>query len=397
MDKVNFVTGFMPDKPDFDRLQNSLEGGLENVAGAVAGKGIKTGFDVTIVGSTASASAGVGFDGLGRILIKKTPIAVDLGTLTRPARGQYRWVTIVLKYKVTERGQVLDISNHPQPANYLDDAELEIIDSATDGSASSISKPAVTDYQVPLLDIRLDETSPWGNLVTDSSRKPGLIPTGELKKYTDGEVVKAKSYADGEVAKAKSYTDGEVVKAVAKLSSDIDKTAHLPVGLIWMYDGTNWVDNRTLPGWFACVSGNQSRGCPNLVDRFVMGKGVSRGGSYGGNNSHRISINEMPRHNHGGTVSSVSMSHRHTIPNLRHRHQISYTFYGPGPTNVDLHYTGLGTGAYSNIYTDYMNLDPGATGVVSQSHSHNISSEGNGQAMDMRPAYYSVIFIRKCA
>ena len=193
MNKVNFVTGFRPDKPDFDMLQDSLEDGLENVAAAVAGKGIKTGYDITITGTTASASAGIGFDGLGRILIKTDPITADLGTLPRPAAGLYRWVTLALRYKVTEEGQVLDINNQASPAQYLDDVEIEIIDTEADDIAANIIKPALTDYQVPLLDIRIDETSAWEDLVSDAIRKLALISISEMKEYIDNSVQTTKN------------------------------------------------------------------------------------------------------------------------------------------------------------------------------------------------------------
>lgn len=180
MDKINFVTGFQPDKPDFDSLQNSLESGLENVAAAVAGMGIKSGFDVSILGSEATASGGIGFDGLGRLLIKENPISVDLGGIVRPAAGKYRWVTLAARYKLTEEGQVIDINNQANPAKYLDDVEIEIVDTEADDIAENITKPSLTQYQVPLLDIRMDETSPWENLIKETTRKPDLIPVGDL-------------------------------------------------------------------------------------------------------------------------------------------------------------------------------------------------------------------------
>lgn len=193
MDKVNFVPGFTPDKPDFDKLQESLESGLENVAASIAGMGVKTGFDATITGSQVSVSAGIGFDGLGRILQKDEALTADLGTLARPGAGKYRWVTIALRYKITEDGQVIDINNQPCPAQYLDDVEIEIIDPGVNDTSENITKPDFTEYQVPILDLRLDETSTWENLLAEESRKPQLLSMSEMAV----EQVAVKSYVDG--------------------------------------------------------------------------------------------------------------------------------------------------------------------------------------------------------
>jgi len=60
-----------------------------------------------------------------------------------------------------------------------------------------------------------------------------------------------------------------------------------PIGTILMFDANNpggggtppgvsgaWVDDETMETWYACISGNAQYGCPNLVDKFIMGKVV---------------------------------------------------------------------------------------------------------------------------
>ena len=61
-----------------------------------------------------------------------------------------------------------------------------------------------------------------------------------------------------------------------------------------MYDGANWQDNVTLPGWYACVPENEDGGAAGLtygitsmMDRFVMGKAAAGAGATGGSNSFR--------------------------------------------------------------------------------------------------------------
>jgi microcystin-dependent protein len=123
-----------------------------------------------------------------------------------------------------------------------------------------------------------------------------------------------------------------------------------PVGFISMYDGSGWVDNYTLPNWYACISANAGVGCPDLVDRFILGKVVAGSGATGGSNLHTLTSAELP-------------PHTHTIPRFNT------------------------SGAY--VYA-----------MVSVATRANDESTGNGgfanTAIDMHPAYYSVIYIRKC-
>jgi microcystin-dependent protein len=127
----------------------------------------------------------------------------------------------------------------------------------------------------------------------------------------------------------------------------------LPIGTILMFDGTGWVDNSTIPNWYACIAANAGVGCPNLVDRFILGKVVAGSGATGGANTHTISIGEMPSHSHG-------------VP----------TAPSGGGTTLTLAKTTVGNAtSYTELYTD---------------------GRGSGTVIDMHPAYYSVIYIRKC-
>jgi hypothetical protein len=137
-----------------------------------------------------------------------------------------------------------------------------------------------------------------------------------------------------------------VAKSVWQESADA-----LPIGSIIQFDGLGWADNCTLPGWYACIAANAGVGCPNLVDRFIMGKVVAGAGATGGSNTHTNTVTEMASHRH-----ALHDSQSYGVP--------SYLPQMGGPA---LGHTG---------YTDY---------------------EGGGAAWDIRPAYYSVIFIRRCA
>ena len=103
-----------------------------------------------------------------------------------------------------------------------------------------------------------------------------------------------------------------------------------PVGFVAMFDGTGWVDNSTLPGWYACIAANAGVGAPDMVDKFAMGKVVTGSGVNGGNNSHTITSAELPTHTHAidhthATSSGQSVSHTHNTVMGNHKHDRLYT------------------------------------------------------------------------
>jgi hypothetical protein len=139
----------------------------------------------------------------------------------------------------------------------------------------------------------------------------------------------------------------------------------LPIGTILMFDGSGWVDDSTMPGWYACIAANAGFGCPDLVDRFIMGKVVAGAGATGGSNTHTIASGELP-------------PHTHDLGN--HTHEISVFGSGSGAT--------------------WATRDATTFSGVSNSGGPSSNTSGNGgyanTAIDMKPAYYSVIYIRKC-
>jgi len=181
VNKRNFVTGFTPDKADFDALQDDLESGINFTAAAVAGMGIKEGFDVSLSGSNAVITAGEGFDGLGRPLKSTVEITLNLGTIPRPASGSYKWITVALKYKVKEEGTVIDISNTTWPYLIKDSLEVIILE-GNEETLENIIKPNYEEYQVPILDIRMDDATPIENLFSEGERKPVIYSMEEISE-----------------------------------------------------------------------------------------------------------------------------------------------------------------------------------------------------------------------
>lgn len=255
--------------------------------------------------------------------------------------------------------------------------------------------------------------------------------------------------------------------SVRALLSTLSDQVDFPVGAIMMFDANNaggvsggasgaWQDNVTMPGWYACVAANADRGCPNLVDRFIMGKAVSGAGALGGANSFTIAAANLPAHthdmahvhdiSHGHSITmSSSGQHSHTID---HSHDFRHTHTGSTTTNgshthrensnnlYSFDYGGDNVGYGGGLRDMYDNQIPETRSAGNHSHSltinqggsiieftgtssatgahvHSLSLDaysgsvshtgatGNGafanNPIDNRPAFYSVIFIRKCA
>ncbi len=210
-----------------------------------------------------------------------------------------------------------------------------------------------------------------------------------------------------------------------------------PIGTIWMYDGAGWVDNVTLPGWYACIPENEDGGASGLsfgivsmVDRFVMGRGNAAVGAVGGTNSYQLTAGQLPSHTH-------TINHDHTAftsggESRDHSHSVSGSVNGSGSHN---HWDGFrhsygNSGAYvyamsgnqGSIGVTYSNTSSvsymartsstshshtwsGSSGGRSAGHTHainvpnyagNSGGTGGGQTIDNRPAFYSMVFIRKC-
>jgi hypothetical protein len=167
----------------------------------------------------------------------------------------------------------------------------------------------------------------------------------------------------------------------AALALPVPANFLLPIGTILMFDANAsagssggasgaWVDNVTMPGWYACIPANSVWGCPDLTDRFILGKAIAGAGASGGSNSHTIALTELPAHTHNVVLGS----HYHTIPT-----------YGSGSSGSGIVPVTI-QGSPSNINTSSLDLGTKTTDY----------GTGGGSAMDTHPAYYSAIYIRRC-
>jgi len=150
-----------------------------------------------------------------------------------------------------------------------------------------------------------------------------------------------------------------------------------PSGIIVMWSGAIGA----IPaGWYLCDGTN---GTPDLRGRFIVAAGQGAGltnrvvGATGGEESHVLSIGELPSHDHGGNTGGQSNDHTHQV------------LQSNGGTN------SLNGGAIGS-YTGYMQSGTGApTGGASAGHTHGISAQGSGTAHNTMPPFYALALIMK--
>ncbi|MDR1323084.1 MAG: hypothetical protein LBK68_01465 [Candidatus Margulisbacteria bacterium] len=222
------------------------------------------------------------------------------------------------------------------------------------------------------------------------------------------------------VAAAASASDDKIPteKAVAtalssKLSaSDISNLQEkLPIGTILMYDGANWADNSTLPGWYSCISTNVGKGCPNLVDSFIKGTDSATRRGSAGNTGNEVTIgaSNLPTHTHSVSIDTDTKgAHRHglrsTTSDLNEAaHGFQYNVSNGTNKNA------IPVGWAYNISTDYYETfreSPSSSAVLyamseTGGHKHNVSGNtGNNTTtaakLNIEPQSYKLIYIRKC-
>ena len=205
-------------------------------------------------------------------------------------------------------------------------------------------------------------------------------------------------------------TDNSPIGSIIAIHPDT-KPAYKPVSSKWkLCDG-----NGSLPTTYF----NNNRPVPKLNDdRFLMG-GTSYSGEQG-NNLKVLSISNMPTHAHGvGTFQTGNQSHNHN-------HTISAYFNKNGLNsnqNYHAHAMNISGGSTIGSYWPHQNkyhvtqtqntnggkaswqsanqIVTASAGNNNQSHNHVISGSsgntGSGNAFDIKPKYFKVLYYIRIA
>jgi len=150
---------------------------------------------------------------------------------------------------------------------------------------------------------------------------------------------------------------------------DLDVIDTQPIGTIQMFSGL-LADIPT--GWALC---DGTSGTPNLLAKFVVGApAVTEAGGTGGEESHLLTVPEMPNHNHS-TFATGGGAHRHTPSNLP-------DMRGRSLGDTDARLTPSPTGAFANVQltTSFVGSTINPTG---------------GSTHENRPAFFELAYIQR--
>ena len=168
-------------------------------------------------------------------------------------------------------------------------------------------------------------------------------------------------------------------------------------------------DNAVPANWALC---NGSNGTPNLMDKFIVGRGNSYGqGQTGGEATKTLGTANLPSHTHtDGTLAASGGSHSHNLSGVtgtsNHSHQIRAT-NGDDHNDTARHIqSGRNDSAnfgYTNINTDNTNATFTLSGTTDPSGSLSLGVSGNtgdqggtmGQSFEILPPYYAIAYIMR--
>jgi microcystin-dependent protein len=167
-------------------------------------------------------------------------------------------------------------------------------------------------------------------------------------------------------------------------SSKIKEGGHdlIPKGVIAMFHFDKNSSYKIPAGWALCDGSNET---PNLINKFVRGSAtLSSSIRTGGASSVRLSLNQMPEHNHTATDSG----HYHSVDDPGHSHNYSKSTDGrsDNANDRDVHRS------HSN-----RNTSNDKTNIKIKEGKANISigHKGGNSSFSIIPPYYELCYIMK--
>ncbi|MDR1996914.1 MAG: hypothetical protein LBQ83_01120 [Candidatus Margulisbacteria bacterium] len=185
-------------------------------------------------------------------------------------------------------------------------------------------------------------------------------------------------------AKANS---SDMTTALATKANAADVQTKLPVGTILMFDGTGWQDNVTLVGWYQCNKANKDAGrTPDLSDKFIMGSSATNQPKERENNFFKLTSSNIPQLE---TSTTANLTGKFLIPARRSYHD-NKALINNGIISVADDTDAVYYGESTTINSFMAKVDA--------NHKHTAGTAENSlTAVDNRPSYYAVIFIKRVA
>lgn len=174
MNRVNFVYGSFPDDTHFNGIEEAAESADLRLAREVVGRGIVSGFGLSMSAAGAVVAPGAGYDESGRQVHKADALASLFAALVRPAAGNGKWVAVYVAFTRNKYGEIYDDNNVKHDLYLDEDAEVKIEVGAEAALASAV-RPAVASG-VMVGDVLLDHDTAFVGLTVSTSRAT-KIPT----------------------------------------------------------------------------------------------------------------------------------------------------------------------------------------------------------------------------
>ena len=227
-----------------------------------------------------------------------------------------------------------------------------------------------------------------GHTNLDNVSISGVTTTGNLtvsgNQTVTGDVSAVNVTASGTVSAEQLTSTDDATVAGTVTAGDFVGNGVIPIGGIIMWSGT---DNNIPSNWVLCdnSAAAQAAGAPNLVDRFVVGRGnLYADDSTGGEATKLLGTANLPSHTHtAGTLAATGGDHAHSYRRLNEL--------------IDNEDNGVPVGNTGSAGESHENATTGQSGSLTMSLTGTTGDQGGAMntAFDILPPYYSIAYIMR--